>query len=91
MSLPGDCLWHQVRIGKALCLLHQKKFDKVDIEISEARLSLMAPIAAASMESYRRVYPMLLSLHLLYEIEQATTQVQPATDLRVTVLRLAGS
>ena len=35
------------------------------MEIAEARSEVMAPLSAASMESYTRAYPYLVKLHML--------------------------
>lgn len=35
------------------------------MEIAEARTEIMAPLSAASMESYSRAYPYLVKLHML--------------------------
>lgn len=35
------------------------------LEIAEARSEIMAPLSAASMESYSRAYPYLVKLHML--------------------------
>lgn len=37
----------------------------VKVEIAEARSEVMAPLSAASMESYTRAYPYLVKLHML--------------------------
>ncbi len=37
----------------------------VKVEIAEARSEVMAPLSAASMESYSRAYPYLVKLHML--------------------------
>jgi serine/threonine-protein kinase ATR len=35
----------------------------------QARHELLAPLAAASMESYSRAYPLIIKLHMLHELE----------------------
>lgn len=42
-----------------------RQADKVKVEIAEARSEIMAPLSAASMESYSRAYPYLVKLHML--------------------------
>ena len=37
----------------------------VKVEVAEARSEVMAPLSAASMESYTRAYPYLVKLHML--------------------------
>lgn len=36
----------------------------------------MAPLSAASMESYSRAYPHLTRLHMLQEVAEAAAQMQ---------------
>ncbi len=42
-----------------------RQADVVKVEIAEARSEVMAPLSAASMESYTRAYPYLVKLHML--------------------------
>ena len=42
-----------------------RQVDVVKAELAEARSEIMAPLAAASMESYTRAYPYLVKLHML--------------------------
>ena len=49
-----------------------RQADKVKLEIAEARSEIMAPLSAASMESYSRAYPYLVKLHMLQVISLAT-------------------
>ena len=42
-----------------------RQADVVKAELAEARSEIMAPLAAASMESYTRAYPYLVKLHML--------------------------
>lgn len=43
------------------------------VELAEARSEIMAPLSAASMESYSRAYPYLVKLHML----QVCTYIYP--------------
>ncbi|KDO30102.1 hypothetical protein SPRG_05293 [Saprolegnia parasitica CBS 223.65] len=51
-----------------LCL--QQNRDAMAYHLRDARLAIMGPLAAASLESYQRVYPLLHQLHVLHELEQ---------------------
>lgn len=42
-----------------------RKVEAAKLEIAEARAEIMAPLSAASMESYSRAYPHLIKLHML--------------------------
>ena len=42
-----------------------RQAEKVRVEVAEARRDIMAPLSAASMESYSRAYPYLVKLHML--------------------------
>ena len=42
-----------------------RQADVVKVEIAAARSEIMAPLSAASMESYTRAYPYLVKLHML--------------------------
>ena len=43
----------------------RRQADKVKLEVADARSEIMAPLSAASMESYSRAYPYLVKLHML--------------------------
>ncbi|KAG0338696.1 serine/threonine-protein kinase M1 [Podila horticola] len=60
----------ETRLGQ---LLLDIRGDGADFmrHIEEARSSLIAPLAAASMESYSRSYDQVVQLHLLHELEVA--------------------
>ena len=49
-----------------LCVCRQAEVLKG--ELAEARSEIMAPLAAASMESYTRAHPYLVKLHMLQVI-----------------------
>ena len=55
------------------------------IEIAEARSEVMAPLSAASMESYTRAYPYLVKLHML----QASSSLLRMGDNLEQILLLA--
>ena len=54
----------------------QSKTNKV---LAEARRAIMAPLSAASMESYTRAYPFLVKLHMLQEASDAAVLLQEAS------------
>lgn len=47
--------------------------------LQEARLAAMAPLIAASTESYSRAYPYLVKLHMLQELSDAAVLLQEAS------------
>lgn len=46
------------------------------LALEDARRSIMAPLSAASMESYTRAYPFLVRLHMLQELSDAAVLLQ---------------
>ncbi len=44
--------------------------------LTEARTAIMAPLSAASSESYTRAYPFLVKLHMLQELSDAAVLLQ---------------
>ncbi|KAJ3214103.1 serine/threonine-protein kinase M1 [Dinochytrium kinnereticum] len=63
----------EVSIGKLLLAARDNKEEVFVKELKDTREKLMAPLAAASMESYLRGYDLTLKLHMLYEIESVFT------------------
>ena len=47
--------------------------------LQEARLAAMAPLIAASTESYTRAYPYLVKLHMLQELSDTAVLLQEAS------------
>jgi serine/threonine-protein kinase ATR len=48
----------------------KKRDDKeVRTQLKQARIDIMAPLSAASLESYERAYPFVTRLHMLTELE----------------------
>ncbi|KAL4128066.1 hypothetical protein PRIC2_007060 [Phytophthora ramorum] len=60
----------QLMLVRVLHSLHSGKQDDFQRHLEAARLEVMAPLAAASAESYQRAYPFLHQLHFLHEAEQ---------------------
>jgi hypothetical protein len=58
--------------------------------MAAARQEIMAPLSAASMESYSRAYPHLTRLHMLQELADAAVQRQ-ACSLSPVTSAAAGS
>jgi len=58
--------------------------------LKKARQSVLEPLAAASMESYQRAYPLLLRLHILHELDRAATvpSLLPTRPTRLISLTL---
>ena len=46
------------------------------MQLEAARQEIMAPLSAASMESYSRAYPHLTRLHMLQELAEAAALPQ---------------
>ena len=57
------------------------------MQLEAAREDIMAPLSAASMESYSRAYPHLTRLHMLQELADAATHIQAHT-IRAKVVSL---
>ena len=52
------------------------------VEVAEARSEVMAPLSAASMESYTRAYPYLVKLHMLQASSSLLHMIKtPGTNL----------
>ncbi|KAF9211017.1 serine/threonine-protein kinase M1 [Podila verticillata] len=60
----------ETRLGQLLLDIRGNGADFTR-HLEEARSSLIAPLAAASMESYSRSYDQVVQLHLLHELEVA--------------------
>ncbi|RHZ15498.1 hypothetical protein DYB26_006270, partial [Aphanomyces astaci] len=58
-----------IKFAKTILCFHQNQLN-MHVHLREARASIMGPLAAASQESYQRVYPLLHQLHFLHELEQ---------------------
>ena len=61
------------RLGRLLLSAKACDSEGFNDGMGKARTALMAPLAAASMESYGRAYPFLVRLHMLHELETAYT------------------
>lgn len=56
-------------LAKMLQALQGDDHVSFQAHLAECRESLLAPLAAASMESYSRAYPLIVKLHMLKELE----------------------
>jgi FAT domain len=66
----------QVRIGGLLATVAAGDSGSVAQGLQLARQEIMAPLSAASMESYTRAYPHLIKLHMLQELADAHALMQ---------------
>jgi serine/threonine-protein kinase ATR len=60
-----------VRLGRLLGAMSRRDMHAVAQELERARSEVMGPFSAAAMESYSRVYPHLIKLHMLQEVQDA--------------------
>jgi len=75
----------EVRLGRVMLELRQGSASSLRAELDASRQAVMRPLSAASMESYNRVYPHLVKLHVLQEMEDAgklTTSSAPPGERR---------
>ncbi|KMT01328.1 hypothetical protein BVRB_9g213440 isoform A [Beta vulgaris subsp. vulgaris] len=56
-------------VAKILQAIMEKDQFTVDERIGKSKQALIAPLAAAGMDSYARAYPFVVKLHLLKELE----------------------
>lgn len=74
-----------VRMGCPMCKAAQvsssmcRDQNKTNKTLAEARRAIMAPLSAASLESYTRAYPFLVKLHMLQELADAAVLLQEAS------------
>ena len=61
----------QINMSNAMLGLHKKSIEVVRSSIHSAREAVMTLLAPVASESYRHVYPQLIRLHCLREIENA--------------------
>ncbi|CAM9563001.1 unnamed protein product, partial [Phaeothamnion confervicola] len=61
---------YQVALGRVVLRLREGRPEAFRAALAAARAEVMAGLGAASMESYQRVYPLLLRVHTLRELEQ---------------------
>ena len=58
-------------LGLLILDLHQNRVSDFESDLQRTRSMLLAPIAAASMDSYSRAYEHVVRLHMLHELEVA--------------------
>jgi serine/threonine-protein kinase ATR len=62
-------------LAKILQALQMRDHDRFIDHLLNCRQTLLAPLAAASMESYSRAYPYVVKLHMLQELEDFSALV----------------
>jgi hypothetical protein len=60
-------------LGQILLSLRNKKRQSFDAVLQALRSDLLQPLAAASLESYDRTYPLIVKLQMLNELEESWT------------------
>ncbi|KAL5713935.1 non-specific serine/threonine protein kinase [Ranunculus cassubicifolius] len=58
-----------IDVAKILQAMMKKDQFSVSEKIAHSRQALLAPLAAAGMDSYMRAYPLVVKLHMLRELE----------------------
>ncbi|GBG70226.1 hypothetical protein CBR_g6357 [Chara braunii] len=66
--LGGDAAF-DMDLAKTLQALQRRDRGAFTSHLTHARQGLLPPLAAASMESYVRAYPLIVKLHMLREVE----------------------
>ncbi|KAK4847635.1 hypothetical protein QYF36_004185 [Acer negundo] len=56
-------------VAKILQAMMKKDHSSVGLQIGKSKKALIAPLAAAGMDSYMRAYPFIVKLNLLQELE----------------------
>ncbi|KAJ7539120.1 hypothetical protein O6H91_11G077400 [Diphasiastrum complanatum] len=69
-----------LRLAKIFQALRKRDHYKVAEQLMQCRLALLAPLAAASMESYARAYPVVVKLHMLQELEDFNSMILTADE-----------
>ncbi|KAG0625577.1 hypothetical protein M758_2G066000 [Ceratodon purpureus] len=64
-----------ISLAKILQALQMRDHDRFTEHLLHCRKTLLAPLAAASMESYSRAYPYVVKLHMLQELEDFSALV----------------
>ncbi|CAD7973960.1 unnamed protein product, partial [Amoebophrya sp. A120] len=69
----------QVQIGKCLLAVHEKKFDRFYDLLDTCKVALLKTVSITSGElSYERVYPTLIKLHALADLDFVVSKYQTA-------------
>ena len=66
----------EASVGSLLMAARVSNMTKFTSQLKQARESLIAPLVAACMESFRRAYDTIAKLHMLYEIESAVSMAR---------------
>ncbi|KAJ3201378.1 hypothetical protein HDU82_008154 [Entophlyctis luteolus] len=73
-------------IGRLLLFAKQKRWGDFRQTLKEAHERLLAPLVAASMESYSRTYDTVVKLSMLHEAETVCQQFWNSNDEKVDIL-----
>ncbi|XP_050231488.1 serine/threonine-protein kinase ATR isoform X2 [Mercurialis annua] len=65
--------WFDLNVAKILQAMMKKDQFSVAERVALSKQALIAPLAAAGMDSYTRAYPYIVKLHLLKELEDFHT------------------
>ncbi|ORZ11293.1 hypothetical protein BCR41DRAFT_110660 [Lobosporangium transversale] len=60
-----------VGLGQLLLDMRENRVSDFEKNLQHVRSMMIAPLAAASMESYQRAYEHIVRLHMLHELEEA--------------------
>lgn len=73
ISNPDGTSSFDISLAKILQALQKRDKETFTEQLLHCRQTLLAPLAAASMESYSRAYPYVVKLHMLRELEDFST------------------
>jgi serine/threonine-protein kinase ATR len=81
---------YSYHVSRAMLCLYRNEPSGFNAALCDARLSVMTPLSAASMESYQRAYPLLAKLHNLNELETGfqVLQISDSGDKRGLINQL---
>ncbi|TXG64947.1 hypothetical protein EZV62_011941 [Acer yangbiense] len=68
-------------VAKILQAMMKKDHSSVGLQIGKSKQDLIAPLAAAGMDSYMRAYPFIVKLNLLQELEDFDALLDNASFL----------
>ncbi|KAJ3132201.1 serine/threonine-protein kinase M1 [Geranomyces variabilis] len=75
----------ETSIGALLHAGRANDTDRYQMELRQARYSLIADVAAASMESYRRGYDCMVKLHMLHEVATVIGAAVPQDEEELNI------
>jgi len=80
---------YQVYYGKALLGIHTNDHKLVRTAIEDCRNAVMAALSITAQDNYSRVYPYLITLHSLTEIEDAAHLLYSNENQNASLIRFA--